>query len=97
VIVIELWPRRSDITLGWMCAASPSVAWVWRRSWKRMRGSPDLRTSRSTEKVKAGKVYKDEDLVFCRADGSRLDPDVVSGMTETSLRSSEVYGSLRRT
>ena len=34
VTVIELWPRRSDMTLGWMCAARPSVAWVWRRSWK---------------------------------------------------------------
>src|SRR5438034_9638587 len=32
----------------------------------------------ATEKVKAGQVYRDEDLVFCKADGSRLDPDVVS-------------------
>jgi hypothetical protein len=27
----------------------------------------------AAEKFKAGQVYKDEDLVFCRADGSRLD------------------------
>jgi integrase len=32
----------------------------------------------AVEKVKTGKVYNDEDLVFCRADGSHLDPDVVS-------------------
>ena len=32
----------------------------------------------AAEKVKAGQVYNDEDLVFCKADGSRLDPDVVS-------------------
>jgi len=42
----------------------------------------------AVEKVKAGKVYKDEDLVFCRADGSHLDPDVVSGTFERLVRRS---------
>jgi integrase len=42
----------------------------------------------AAEKVKAGKVYKDEDLVFCKVDGSRLDPDVVSGIFERLVRKS---------
>ncbi len=42
----------------------------------------------AAEKVLAGKVYEDHDLVFCRADGSRLDPDVVSGIFERLVRKS---------
>ena len=50
-----------------------------------------LRARRGTwaaEKVKAGQVYNDEDLVFCRVDGSRLDPDAVSGIFERLVRQS---------
>lgn len=42
----------------------------------------------AAEKVKAGKVYKDDDLVFCKVDGSRLDPDVVSAVFERLVRKS---------
>ena len=42
----------------------------------------DRRGTWAAEKVKAGQVYKDEDLVFCKADGSHLDPDVVSMVFE---------------
>jgi integrase len=48
----------------------------------------DRRGTWAAEKVKAGKVYKDDDLVFCRADGSHLDPDVVSGIFERLVRQS---------
>lgn len=43
---------------------------------------------KATEKVKAGQVYKDEDLVFARADGSCLDPDVVSQQFDRLVRRS---------
>jgi integrase len=56
------------------------------------RGSVDVLRDRrqmwATEKVKAGQVYKDEDLVFCKVDGSRLDPDVVSSIFERLVRKS---------
>ena len=41
------WPSRSVTTLIGTPAAMRSEAWVWRRSWKRTRGSPDRRTIRS--------------------------------------------------
>ena len=37
------WPRRSLTTLMGTPAATSSDAWVWRRSWKRMRGRPARR------------------------------------------------------
>jgi hypothetical protein len=33
------FPRRSETTVGWMPAGKASVAWVWRRSWRRMSGN----------------------------------------------------------
>ena len=34
------WPSRSETTLIGVPAATSSEAWVWRRSWNRIRGSP---------------------------------------------------------
>ena len=50
----------------------------------------DRRGAWAAEKVKAGEVYEDHDLVFCRADGSRLDPDVVSLAFERLVRKSRL-------
>lgn len=47
----------------------------------------DRRATWAAQKVRT-EVYKDEDLVFCKADGSRLDPDVVSGIFERLVRKS---------
>jgi hypothetical protein len=41
------WPRRSDTTLIGVPIPTSSEAWVWRRSWKRMRGRPSFVTCRS--------------------------------------------------
>jgi integrase len=38
--------------------------------------------------MKSRDVYKDQDLLFCKADGSRLDPDVVSLGFERLVRKS---------
>ena len=34
------WPSRSETTLIGVPAATSKLAWVWRRSWNRMRGMP---------------------------------------------------------
>src|SRR5436305_669507 len=45
-----------------------------------VRALRDRRRVWAAEKVKAGQVYRDEDLVFCRADGSHLDPTCEHGL-----------------
>ena len=40
-----VWPSISDTTLGFTPTVSISVAAVWRRSWKRMGGSPSRQCS----------------------------------------------------
>jgi hypothetical protein len=45
------WPSRSDTTLIATSLATSRDAWVWRRSWNRMRGRPSRATWRSNNWV----------------------------------------------
>ena len=47
VRAMSAWPSRSETTLGWTPAASARLAWVCRRSWKRIRGRPARLARRS--------------------------------------------------
>ena len=47
VRAMSAWPSRSLTIFGWMPACRARVAWVWRRSWNLMRGSPAVFERRS--------------------------------------------------
>ena len=58
-------PRRSETTLGWTPACSARVAWVWRRSWRRIVGQHGLlhglaEVARDALGVEGGAVFGSE-------------------------------------